>query len=340
MTDSHSAVLLLADTPNARGLWTPEHDRLAETLGIQIRKPQPPFTPESIQGAEAVITSWGSPRLDQPWLDAAPNLKIVGHAAGSIKPIVSPELFDKGIHVISVNAEMARCVAQWSLMMTQIAARGMLSYCNFGDHRHLQWRPKPGARGLHTLTIGIWGYGTISRELIRLLRCLGVGKILVASKYMSDADAEANHLTRVTLDELFEQSDIVHLLTSLTPKNLGKVDAKMLSKLSDNATLINSGRAHLVDETALMNELKSGRISACMDVFYEEPLPENAEVRTLPNVILTPHNAGTGSRDRFMGLVLHEFHRVFQGENLQHEITATHAATMTTEFKNLQPAAI
>jgi phosphoglycerate dehydrogenase-like enzyme len=335
MTNPHSAVLLLADTPNARELWTPEHETLAESLNIDVRRPQLPFAPESVQGAEAIITSWGSPRLDLPWLDAAPELKIVGHAAGSIKPIVSPELFDKGIRVVSVNDEMARCVAQWSLMMTQIAARNLLSYCNFGEHRRLQWRPVPGARGLHNLTIGIWGYGAISRELIRLLRSLGIGRILIASEYMNDEVAEADQLIRVSLDELFEQSDIVHLLTSLTPRSVGSVGAELLSKLSDGATLINSGRAHLVDETALMNELHSGRISACMDVFYQEPLPEDAEIRTLSNVVLTPHNAGTGSRDRFIPLVLQEFDRFFRGEKLQHEITATHAAAMTTEYRQI-----
>ena len=159
---------------------------------------------------------------------------------------------------------------------------------------------------------------------------------MVTSGYMTDEQAEANGLIRGSLDELFEYSDVVHTLTSLTPKQIGKVDANLLAKLHNGATLINAGRAHLIDETAMMNELRSGRIFACLDVYHKEPLDMNHELRTLPNVILTPHNAGTGSRDLFIPLILEEFDRCFKGEPLQHEITEARAAVMTTEFKKMK----
>lgn len=332
---SPSIVLLMPDTPQRKNIWTPSGEATARKLGMEVRIAET-LGPEAVQGVDAIMTSWGSPRIEQPYLDAAPNLKIVGHAAGSVKPIISPELYAKKIPVVCANAVMARCVAQWALMMTMISARRMITYCDFGEHRNLQWPAQRTPIGLHRLKVGIWGYGNIARDLIQQLKSLGVENIMVTSGYMTDEQAEKNGLIRGSLDELFEYSDIIHTLTSLTPKQIGRVGANLLAKLRDGATLINAGRAHLIDETAMMNELRSGRIFACLDVYHKEPLDMAHELRTLPNVILTPHNAGTGSRDLFASLILEEFDRCFKGNPLQHEITEQRAAVMTTEFKQMK----
>lgn len=338
MSSCRHVVFLMPDTPRRAELWTPQAQALAESLNMSVQVVGKPFAPDCVRDAEAIMTSWGAPLLDKNYLDAAKNLKLVGHAAGSVQRVAGPDLFERGIPIVSANAEMARCVAQWSMMMTMIAARRMAGYCNIGEHRALQWRPAVGAQGLHQLTVGIWGYGTITRELIRLLRSTGVETILVASQYMDEQEASENGLTRVDLEELFERSDVVHLLTSLNADRVGRVDSGLLSRLHDGATLINASRAHLVDEEAMMNELRSGRLHACLDVYHEEPLPEDHLLRGLPNVVLTPHNAGTGTRDLYVPLVLREFDRCFRGKALQHAVSAKHAAAMTTEFKDLAKA--
>lgn len=332
---SHPVVFLMPDNPVRAALWTPQAQALAKTLDLDVRLADEPLSPDSVKGAEAIITSWGAPRIDQAYLDAAPDLKLVGHAAGSVKAIVSPELFQCGIPVVSANAEMAKGVAQWSLMMTMIAARRMLTSSNFGTHKAMEFPPPIHPTGLHDLTVGIWGYGAITRELIRLLRAAGVERILIASEYLKKADAEKDQLIPVELPELFEQSDVLHLLTSLNAKRVGRVDADLLSRLADGATLINTGRAHLVDESAMMNELSSGRLNACLDVYHQEPLPEDHPLRALSNVVLTPHSAGKGTRTRYVPLVLNEIDRCLKGLPLQHEVTSSYAAAMTTEYKQM-----
>ncbi len=335
MKDRAKVVFLMPATRRRAELWTPEAQKLAEDLGLEVQLAGEDLSPEAVRQADALITSWGSPLLDGRYLDAAPSLKIVGHAAGSVQRVAGPELFERGVRIVSANAEMARCVARWSLMMTLIAARRMLSSCNFGNHRALRWKAPDEPLGLHRATVGIWGYGAISRELIKLLRCAGVEQILIASNYIDEREVQANGLIQVGLEELFSRSDIVHLLTSLTPARVGRIDAQMLARLRDGATLINAGRAHLVDEEALMSELRSGRISACLDVYHQEPLPADHPVRTLSNAVLTPHNAGTGSRDQYVPIVLREIDRFFRGEPLRYEVTAQHAAAMTTEYAKL-----
>lgn len=332
MTHRHSVVFLMPDNADRRDLWTPQAQVLADSLNLDVHLVAEPFSANSIKSADAVMTSWGAPRLDEQFLDVADCLKIVGHAAGSVKPIISPALFERGIPVVSANDEMARGVAQWSLMMTMMASCKMLNWSNVGAHKAFCWDHHQDLGGLHGLTVGIWGYGAITRELIRLLRAVGVEQILVASNYLTDDIAAQEQLHRVGLTELFEQSDVVHLLTSLTDDRVGRVDADLLRRLVDGAALINAGRAHLVDETAMMKELTSGRLNAYLDVYHQEPLPDNHPLRGLSNVVLSPHNAGRITQALFVPMVLKEFDRCFRGQPLMHEVSPKYAAAMTTEY--------
>ena len=123
----------------------------------------------------------------------------------------------------------------------------------------------------------------------------------------------------------------IHLLTSLTEKTEGMIGSKQLSPIKDGATLINAGRAKLVQREAFLEELKKERFTAILDVHYKEPLPEDSPFRQLKNVILTPHNAGVGTRSRYLTCVLGELSRFFKGEPLQHEVTIKRVETMTDE---------
>ncbi|MEX0777819.1 MAG: hydroxyacid dehydrogenase [Phycisphaeraceae bacterium] len=284
------------------------------------------------QGVEGLITTWGAPRLTPAVLARNTTLRIVGHAAGSVTGIVSGELYQRGVRVVTANEEMAYSVAQWSLMMTQVAARRLTDYAQFGDAGALTWEGADTAvRGLHTSTLGAWGMGAVVRHLVPLLRVLEPAAILVHSDRMTPAHAAELGVTPVSFDELFARCDILHLAESLTRDTLGRVGAAELGSLPDGATLINAGRAALVQESALLDELRRGRIQAILDVHYDEPLPADSPFRGLRNVVMTPHNAGRGRSEFFVPVVLDEFHRHFTGQPLLHEITAGAAARMTDE---------
>ena len=102
-----------------------------------------------------------------------------------------------------------------------------------------------------------------------------------------------------------------------------------LAAIKEGGVLVNCGRAPLIDEDALIAALQEQRFTAIMDVFEEEPLPDEHPYRTLPNVILTPHCAGNGRDARYLGMMLEEFDRFFRGATLEYEVSLERALAMT-----------
>ena len=317
--------------------WSPAVQRRAAEMGFRVRlNDHPgPMTPDqwsrAIEGADALITGWGAPRLDETVLARNTTLKIVGHAAGAVAGIVSPALYQRGVRVVTSNLIMAQAVAEWCLMVTQIGWQRFIDYAGIASAMDLRWDNRELVHGMHQATVAIWGYGDISRQLIAMLRPMQPKEILVHSGHLSPAEAAEAGVTLVEFDELFERGDIIHLLGALTERNMGKVGAKQLAAIKDNAVLVNAGRAHLVQEEPMLAELKKGRFQAILDVHYKEPLPADSPFRGLPRVILAPHLAGKGKEGQYIPHVLEEFDRFFRGEPLVSEIKPDRAVTMSDE---------
>ena len=104
------------------------------------------------------MTTWGSPRLDETVLLQNQTLKIVGHVGGSVAGIVSQALYERGVKVCTANTLMARTVAEWSLMMTMVGLRQLLSYAHFGvGGQALDWPRREGNLPPDEAVVGIWG---------------------------------------------------------------------------------------------------------------------------------------------------------------------------------------
>ncbi len=235
----------------------------------------------------------------------------------------------RGVKLCTANRLMARSVAEWALTMTMVGLRGLLSYAQFGTGGQLNWEQRQTNRVPADATVGIWGYGDVSRWLLELLRPLEFGEILVSDDYLTEEMASAQRVRKVEFDELFAASDVIHCLTGLTATNKGRVGAAQLASMRDGAVLANCGRAALIQEEALIAALETGRFTAILDVFEEEPLAADHPYRSMPNVILTPHNAGYGRDATYLAAMLDEFHRFFQGEPLQMEVKQERALVMT-----------
>jgi len=315
--------------------WTPEVQALAAKLGFRVRlnESRGPLTPEqwaeAFEGVEALITAWGCPKLDEKVLARNTTLKIVGHAAGSVGGIASPLLYQRGIPVLSCNHIMSQAVAEWCLMVTMLMRNRFLDYAGIGSLTNMVWENRQRSRAMHDAVISIWGYGDISQRLIHMLKPMTPKEILVFSNHMKPAEAAAAGITLVDFDEMFERGDIIHLLGALTDANRGRVGAEHLAKIKDGAVLINAGRAHLVQEAALLAELRKNRFTAVLAVHYSEPLPEDSPFRGLPNVIVTPHVAGRGKEGLYAKHVLEEFDRFFRGEPVTSAVSQDRAVTMT-----------
>jgi phosphoglycerate dehydrogenase-like enzyme len=138
-------------------------------------------------------------------------------------------------------------------------------------------------------TLGIVGYGGISREIIRRLEPWQP-KVLV---HTQAPPAGGESVEFVSLEHLVHASDVVLLMTGLNERNRHLLNRRLLQSMKPGVLLVNTARGGLIDEGALVEALESGHVgAAALDVFEVEPLPEDHPLRRLPNVILTPHAVG------------------------------------------------
>lgn len=270
--------------------------------------------------AEAVFTSWGTPFLSEELLAGAPRLKALAHAAGSVKLQFPPGAYDRGIRIFTANKRLSHAVSEYCL--------GTLLTLMRGYHRYNEWMHKgawkhpsiPQGWELAGSRIGFVSGGATAQGFIRLLRPFDV-ELLMYDPFMSEAKARELGVALVPLEEAMAQR-IVSIHAPKMPETRGMITRELLARIPDGAILINSARAAVVDTQALIDELKSGRFSAAIDVFDEEPLPADSPLRGLPNVLLTPHIAGDtvqGHR-QLLRTVAEDVWKALQGSATSHEI--------------------
>jgi phosphoglycerate dehydrogenase-like enzyme len=157
--------------------------------------------------------------------------------------------------------------------------------------------------------------------VIELLKPYDVD-ILLYDPFVDEAGAAELGVIKVDLDELLTQSDVVSLHAPANKATYHMLNAKGLARMKDDALLINTGRGTLIDEQALIAELQKGRFFAFLDVTDPEPPALDSPLRSLPNVVVTPHIAGCIENCNHMGeLAVEELRRFFAGEPAVYQIT-------------------
>jgi phosphoglycerate dehydrogenase-like enzyme len=274
--------------------------------------------------AEIILSGWGSPPLDALALAAAPRLRALVHAAGSVKPYVTEASWRRGILVSSAAAANAIPVAEYTLAMILLANKKADRMARAYRERRtrLDLLVDFPEAGNYAKTIGIVGASKIGRRVIELLSPHEL-RVLVCDPYLQDATACGLGAARAELDELLAASDVVSLHAPALPSTRHMLDRRRLALIRDGATLINTARGALVDQDALVAELRSGRIDAVLDVTEPEILPSDSPLYDLPNVILTPHIAGAlGVEVRRLGaFAIQEIARYAAGHGFAHPVT-------------------
>lgn len=283
--------------------------------------------------ADFALTSWGSPVFTADLVAKAPALRMVGHSGGSPRNIADKSVFETGVRITTANYLMSRSVAEWALLAILMGSRNVGAYTCFSGKSPMNWQQQFSMGNLRCQTVGIWGMGDTTRHLLKMLAPLKPGKVLVCSQHSTEEYLASYGATKASFEEVLQKSDLLLLLAASTAENFEKIGSAELKMMRDDAVLINCGRAWLTQENALIAELKSGRIRAIIDVFHKEPTVENYVLESLPNVILTPHNAGYPGREEFVPFLLDEFHRYLSGEPLVGEINSRRFQLMTEEHK-------
>ncbi|WP_128431231.1 hydroxyacid dehydrogenase [Streptomyces cyaneus] len=329
MTERPYAMFAMS-AENVPQVFPPEVlERLRESVDIDpalVAEDYEDFTDPRFKDAlartEILVTGWGCPRLDAAVLDAAPRLRAVLHSAGSVKSLATPELWRRGIAVSSAAVANAVPVAEYTLAMILLAGKDLFAARDRlrTERAFPGWGLVPGI-GNHGRRVGVIGASRIGRKVIELLRPFDLAPSLT-DPYVDEADAAALGVPLLPLDDLLRTSDIVTVHAPETPETRHLIGPRELALMPDGAVLINTARGTLLDHDALTTELRTGRLSAILDVTDPEPLPTDSPLYDLPNAFITPHLAGSqGNEAARLGLaVVGEAERLVGGGGLAHAV--------------------
>lgn len=283
--------------------------------------------------ADALITGWDTPPLTDDMLDQAPNIRLLLHAAGSVRHLLPTTFWDRGIRLTSAREALATGVAETTIGMIIAGLKGFFPADRLtsegGWKTSADQMPSFRVRETYGSTVGVIGASKVGRHVMNLLRHLET-RTLIYDPYIDDREAQEYNAQKVGLEELMSASDVVTLHAPELPETQHMLKAEHFQLMKDDAIFINTARGSIIDESALAKELQRRRIWAFIDVTEPEPPAPDHLFRTLPNVVLTPHIAGAMSNGclRIGRSITQQLLDFIRGEKLHGEITKDEAARL------------
>jgi len=277
-----------------------------------------------VPGLNALVVSYGAPRVTDAILEAAPNLVVVGDTHGDRfgARIDVEAAARRGVLTVDTTNGSSDPVAEWALALILIGLRNAGAHFRRLVAGEVLWPDRdvflrdPGYLNgeLTGKTVGLIAAGNVGRRLIELLAPFRVN-VLVFDPYAPIALADAYGVEFASLEVVLAQSDVVVCLVPLTSQTRGMLGAREFGLIRDGAVFVNVSRGAVVDTPALIAELSTGRFIACLDVVEPEPLAVDSPLRQLRNVFLSPHIAGVtaAAEPRFFALMVDELHRCLAG---------------------------
>lgn len=239
-------------------------------------------------------------------IEAGRQLKVIGRAGIGLDNIDLETAEKKGIMVFDVPAASANAAAELTAGLIISLARSIPRADN--SMKEGKWIKKELMGGeLRDKTLGIIGLGNVGGRIAKIAKALGMKMLITkrtppAPELLRELEAEF-----VLLKELLQRSDVVTIHVPLTPQTKHMIGAQEIQLMKKSAFLINTSRGAIVDEKALLDALKSGKLGgAALDVYEIEP-PKDLSLIKLPNVVCTPHiGAQTGRTQRITAVSLAE----------------------------------
>jgi (S)-sulfolactate dehydrogenase len=253
---------------------------------------QPEQLMDALRDARALIVR-NRTQVRDALLAAAPRLRVVGRLGVGLDNIDGAACKARGIEVYPATGANDRSVAEYVITAALMLLRG--AWLATTAVAAGEWpRQRLMGRELSGRQLGLIGYGAIARETATRARALGM-TIAAYDPYLPAEHAAWANTRNLPLPELLATSDVVSLHVPLTPETQNLIDATALSRMKPDAILINAARGGVVDELALVEALRAGKLGgAALDVFAREPVDATYGQRFLgvPNLLLTPHIAG------------------------------------------------
>jgi phosphoglycerate dehydrogenase-like enzyme len=286
-------------------------------------------SPRVLAEAEVILSGWGAPAMNGAFLEAAPRLRVVLYGAGSIRRVATPALWERGVRITSAYAANAVPVSEYTLAAILFSLKRGWHFAF--SARHDMAMPGQGqVPGAYDSTVGLVSLGKVGQLVRERLRPFDL-RLVVYDPYVTPEEVRSLDVDLMSLEDLFESSDVVSLHTPWLPETEGMILGSHLASMKRNATLINTSRGAVVRESEMVGVLRERPdLWAVLDVTHPEPPEPDSPLYALPNVVLTPHIAGSLGREcRRMGhLFVDELRRYVAGEPLRYEITSDRAALM------------
>jgi phosphoglycerate dehydrogenase-like enzyme len=287
-----------------------------------------------LRTADALITTWDSPRFDDGLSRLAPRLRIIAHCGGEVKSRFARSLFEQ-LTITNAAAPMACATAEMGAALLLYCARNVDFYRaalrtksnRIYDQVHLDGAPE----SMIGRTVAMIGFGRIGRALVDLMRGFDVNW-RVHDPYANRALVRKYPVRFVSLKKLLPKAHLLVLAAALTDQTRGILGQKNLAMLPDGATVINIARGGLIDLIALRKEVRSGRLRCALDVTDPvEPLAVDDPLRTMPGAIITPHIAGSGRhvRQEIARVILDDLDKFFKGNQVVNRVTVAMLDRMT-----------
>ncbi len=260
-------------------------------------------------------------RIDRPLLKACPRLRVVSSCSVGVDHIDLAAATERGIPVGHTPGVLTETTADLAFALLLAAARRVAEADRFV--RGGEWTPERRwepemllGRDVHRATLGVVGLGAVGRAVAR--RAQGFGMTVLG---WSRTTSPIEGIEWVDFTTLLRRARFVTIHLVLTPETRGLIDREALARMRRGAVLVNTSRGEIVDEDALADALRSGRIAAAgLDVFATEPLAKGSPLLELPNVVLSPHigSASAETRARMAELSVENLLAGLEGRALPH----------------------
>jgi len=330
-TDRKPRGLFILHTEAYHKIYGPQERDEIEAL-IDIYAPQQTTTSIArdsslLHEADLIFSGWGMALMDEAFLAAAPRLRAVFYGSGSIRGFMTEAAWDRGILVSSAYAANAIPTAEFALSQILFSLkRGW--YHALAIQRTGRYPKRAPVPGAYRSTVGLVSLGMIGSHVAQLLQSFDVHVLIYTS---SEGKARCLGAQRCSLEQLFKRSDVVSLHTPWLPETEGMITGEHLASMKPNATFINTARGAVVREQEMIEVLtQRPDLFALLDVTYPEPPEPGSPLYTLPNVVLTPHIAGSMDREcgRMGHYMVNELKRYLAGEPLQWAIPREEATSL------------
>ncbi|MGA8407541.1 MAG: phosphoglycerate dehydrogenase [Candidatus Acidiferrales bacterium] len=319
--------IIVADKISERGI------ALLRETGWEIVLPAAAKLLDEIANADGLVVR-SATKVTRELLDRAAKLRVVGRAGVGIDNVDMDAATHRGVLVMNTPGGNAVSVAEHTFALMLGLARGV-PQSNAAIHAG-RWEKSSSGMELRGKTLGLVGLGRVGSEVARRARALEM-TVLAFDPYVTPAAARELEVELIPFEDLLKRSDVISLHTALSPATEKIINAAALAQMKKGARLINCARGELIDEAALAEALRSGHLAgAAVDTFAQEP-PKNSPLLGLPNLIATPHIAGsTAEAQEEVGTLIAQQVRDYLAEGLIRN-AVNMPALSAEQYRKLRP---